>query len=575
MSGPGASVGLRRPGDMHISHSIVKRSIGTRPMVSAFGVMLLLGLVAAGPAEAQEITSRDFGGEVFPGSEVEAYLRMLQLTGDVERGIWALRGFSPTERDRLLSSIERSPWAEELSVDSTAPVRIHRAGLGAVYNSSFPFGGNDGAIWTGRGLTSVATGGLSYRRGIVSATLAPTLIYTQNQAFELLDHTQTGAGDFRDGRQPGFIDLPQRFGIAGSVALDPGESSLRIDTHGVALGVATGNQYWGPGVDNPLVLGHNAPGYPQAFLGTSGPAGTPIGDIHARLFWGRLSQSSYSPVEVADSANRFATGLGIVFSPRGVPGLEIGGARFFQTPWTPGDIGFDDLIKTFEGFLKAGIPGKDVIPDENEPDRPFDPDNQIASVFARWVLPASRLELYGELARDDHSWDARDLALEPEHSSAYTLGLARVWDVGSRSLLQVRAEFLDSQITYLDYVRPQAPLYIHGWTRQGHTNEGQLLASSAAYGGSAAVVDADLYHSDGRVGLRWSRELRQTSDRMWLGEEVDLEGVDSFHSLQLDGLIFHGAWAIDFATAAVYNFNRNFGGDALNLHGAIGLSRKF
>lgn len=539
-------------------------------------LVLLVSLWPASSAGAQELLSRDFGGEVFPGSEVEGYLRMLQITGEVDRGIWSLRAFSPQARARMLADAAAGPWGEHLQPDSvTDGPRLHRAGLGATYNSSFAFGANDGAVWAGRGITSVATGGMSYRRGPLSVTLAPSLIYTQNRPFELMDHTQTSDADFLDGRQPNFIDLPQRFGASGDLAMDPGESSVRLDTHGVAVGFSTGNQYWGPGIENPLVLGHNAPGYPQVFVGTSKPVGTPIGDLHGRLFWGRLSQSPYSPVEVADSANRFATGLTIAFSPRGAPGLEIGGSRFFQTPWAPGSIGFDDLIKTFEGFLKAGIPGKDVIPDEFEPDRDFDPDNQIASVFGRWVIPGSRLEVYGELARDDHSWDARDLALEPEHSSAYTVGLARVWDIGATSYLQVRAELLDSQITYLDVVRPQAPLYIHGWTRQGHTNEGQLLASSAAYGGSATVIEADLFHSGGRVGLRWSRELRQTSDRMWLGEDVDLEGIDTFHSLRLDGLAFRGEWAIDFAGAAVYNFNRNFGGDALNLHGALGLSRRF
>src|SRR5690606_5649721 len=116
---------------------------------------------------------------------------------------------------------------------------------------------------------------------------------------------------------------------------------------------------------------------------------------------------------------RFATGLVAVFTPRGIPNFEIGGSRFFHTPWTSNGLSFSNFTKTFEGFLKAGIPGKDIIPDEHEPDRPFDPDNQLASIFFRWLLPGSGFELYGELARDDHSWDTRDLALEPEHSLAY------------------------------------------------------------------------------------------------------------------------------------------------------------
>ena len=49
----------------------------------------------------------------------------------------------------------------------------------------------------------------------------------------------------------------------------------------------------------------------------------------------------------------------------------------------------------------------------------------MASLFFRWVMPASRFEFYGEWARGDHSWNVRDLLVEPEHSSGFIAGMQK------------------------------------------------------------------------------------------------------------------------------------------------------
>ena len=45
-----------------------------------------------------------------------------------------------------------------------------------------------------------------------------------------------------------------------------------------------------------FLLSNNAPGFPHLFLGTGDPVNIWVGQLQARVFWGRLDQSAYSPV---------------------------------------------------------------------------------------------------------------------------------------------------------------------------------------------------------------------------------------------------------------------------------------
>ncbi len=98
------------------------------------------------------------------------------------------------------------------------------------------------------------------------------------------------------------IDLPQHFGDGPYTRVDPGQSSLRLDARGVAAGLSTANQHWGPAAEHPLLLGSNAPGFLHAFLGTSEPVDVWIGSLHGRVVYGRLRQSGYSRTPRAPEA---------------------------------------------------------------------------------------------------------------------------------------------------------------------------------------------------------------------------------------------------------------------------------
>jgi hypothetical protein len=526
---------------------------------------LLLLLVALGSllgkpelGLSQSRTSETGLNEIFADSELENYLRYLQTTGEVALYPWSLRGFSPVEIDRLLPSGAVHPWSSRFPLrrDSTSgptwSVVAPRAAL--TYNSRFPFGSNDGAVWAGRGLTTAVQAGVSGRWGPISAVVAPIFFRAEN--------TDPGPDDL-DRR---YIDLPARFGSGAYRRIDPGQSTLRVDLPIVTFGVSTANQHWGPVGDLPLIMGSNAPGFPHAFLGTSEPVNLWAAHLHARLVWGRLTTSPFATTP-ADSTHRLASALVVSLTPRGVPGLEVGLTRFFNVPWPEDGLGRSDLTRPLDHFLKRSA-------DYYEGNRVDIRDDQLVSVFARWVAPRSGFEVYGEYGREDYNFDRRDFIVEPDHTGAYSVGVRKAWERDD-GFLALRMEVLNSRRSHLARVRSQGTFYTHvGGV--GHTNMGQILGSDAGFGGAGSVVALDRYSSNGRFSVTWERVLRQARETFRdPALEYDPDAMDVQHAIRVERLIFRRGFDLVPAITGVYEMNRNFGGDAFNLGAEFQVRARF
>jgi hypothetical protein len=546
--------------------------------------VLLVAHAGAVPLVAQTSAAGGGWNATFADSELENYLRYLQSEGIVPAHPWSIRGFGLAEIDRLVPRATRLPWSDQYPIlpgsgaFDVAPIPL---GADFVYNSAFPYGSNDGPVWAGRGITTVLTGGVSARWGPASLVIAPILFRAENAEFDLAERPDT-LSPFADRRFTDYvhplIDLPQRFGEDPVTRLDPGESTIRVDLPVVALGASTASQWWGPASEHPLVMGNNAGGFPHVFAGTSAPLNVGIGRVHGRVIWGRIHQSEFSPVQ-DEGTVRFASGMVAVFTPRGLPGLEIGGTRFFHQFWPEDGLGSEDVFRLFQAFLKERLP--DVNEEEENPDlRKSDPQNQLASVFARWVFPGSGFEAYGEYAREDHSQDLRDFTLSPDHDAGYMLGVRKLWRASETTFVGLRGEVMNTRVRHLTRARIQMPFYTHGATRQGHTLRGQLLGSADAYGGAGSILALDYYHAAGRWSAAWSRGIREDD---WSGLVRKAAGgaavvpsghsgrTDVYHSFGVDGLLFEGRLDISAGAAAVYNLNRNLEDDAFNLNASFGL----
>jgi hypothetical protein len=527
---------------------------------------LALAISAIAPRLTSQVTagssSRDL---VAVNTEIERYLRVLQDKGVAPAQSWEVRAFGPRELDSLIPRTNNHPWAARIArpAKSQAEVYLFTPEAALIYNSAFPYGFNDGAVWAGRGVTGTVQAGVGGRFGPLSFTLEPIAFWAQNSSFTLLANGRSGKYVFDDGTHSGTIDLPQRFGDGSYQRIDPGQSTLRLDFPWVAFGVSTANDHWGPAIDNPLILGNNAAGFPHVFFGTSQPVDIFIGRVHARVEYGRLNQSPYAFPSDSET-RRFASGLVASFSPRGVPGLDVGGARFFHTIWPDSGFTSHDFLRPIEGlsYLATQGPGHTQVGLEG--------DNQLASLFFRWVFPRGGVEFYGEYGRDDHNLDSRDLLVEPDHESAFTLGLQKVWTHGDGRLITLRGEVTNARVSSIALGRPQAPFYVHTVVTQGHTQYGQVLGGASVYGGGGSTLEWSQYDHTGRWTASWVRFAREQSLTAKDGLPV-ADKTDVIHALTLERVMFEPHFDWTWGITAARELNRNFSSDATNIRLTSGI----
>lgn len=489
-------------------------------------------------------------GPAFAGGEAEQYLRALQVAGGTSRYPLSLRSLSADEVGRL-GVAGPHPWSERLA----PPGRMGwvQPSVTTIVNSGLPYGRNDGALWAGRGLTVALQAGWYARRGPLSLTVAPLAYATTNSSFWLVPNGRGGDSVLMS---PLVLDQPQRFGFQAFGRLEPGETSLRLSAGPFAVGLSTAAMVWGPAAHMPLILGANGGGFPHGFAGTARPLNVGIGRIHGRVIWGRLTGSAWA-FRAQDDV-RYAPAIVGVYEPRWLPGLEIGGTRFFHLGWPVDGLRPRDLLKPFEAIFK-----KSLATDSNRFGN--NRDDQLASVFARWVFPAAGFEVYGEFGRADHNWNLTDFVLQPDHSAAVMVGAARVRRTATGDLVAVRIEHAGARRTQLARFRNQPIWYTHR-TGSGHTYRGQLLGSPAVLGGGGTVVRVDRYHQGGRWSVMLAREMVR-QDAQFAGSGVEApHAMDVIYAAGVERLRFGRRVDLTTGVTLVQELNRGFRRDAFNLN---------
>jgi len=421
-------------------------------------------------------------------------------------------------------------------------------------------------LWAGRGLTVAASGGVSGHLGPFSFSVAPMAFRAANRPFDLLPNGKTGAQAFNHGTFSDVVDLPQQFGNGPYSRVDPGASYVRLDSRLLSLGVSTANEWIGPATEYPFLLGTNAPGFPHLFLGTGNPVNVWIGRLQARAMWGRLDQSAYSPVTGSDryiagvqtGTVRLAASVEGVFVPRGVPGLEMGVARFFHVPYRVGEPRADFWKKPFRVFFTKN---------EFAQGDTAGADNQLASLFFRWVFPHSGLEIYGERGYEDQFYDLREFIENLDHDREYMLGLQKVFGARPGGFDVLKAELINYQLSTLALIRGEGFVYVHATLRQGHTNRGQLLGASPGVGAAAAsTLSWTRYSPHTRTSVTLRRIVRDQRGNYQVSGVVDPRGSDVIVAIGLER-IRYGRF-VDFGgnVEAMQDLNRNFSHDVANLN---------
>ena len=412
---------------------------------------------------------------------------------------------SPVERDVLIAallsdSIQSTllrPLPEEAVRRVTAGLTRHLGGAAMTscdailqppsaqvwYNTTTARHDRDGGVWQGRGLTAAVSAGVRFRKGVFAMSLRPLGFVAENRFY--VPRPQPPADD--DLRHPSWghlIDLPYRFGPGTYARLLPGESFARVTWNGASVGATTASQHWGPMHLYPLLIGTESQGYPRAFIEARELL---AGGIALTGHWhgGLLEASPYTTLQPG-GRSRVASAL--TASLR-AGAFELGGGRFFHVRRTPGALSLATATLAFSGLLKNRSADTDV-----------GGYNQLASLFFRVAPAAAGVEVYGEFLRDDHNANTRDLIGEPDHASAYGVGVRRAW-LSREELTAITLEYANGRISHLARVRHQPPTYAHEPLTEGHTHEGQALGSSAILNGGGFTVVWN------RIGRRSSTDV--------------------------------------------------------------------
>ncbi|TWI98672.1 hypothetical protein JN11_02860 [Mucilaginibacter frigoritolerans] len=398
------------------------------------------------------------------------------------------------------------------------------------YNSKLPFGYNNGPMYPNVGYQTMATGGFYIKAGILRIQLKPELVYAQNSYFPTFPQVQGNIKSNLVGaffNTVSFIDAPERFGNSSISHAYLGQSKITLVYKDVEAGISTENMWWGPGVQNSIMMSNSAPGFLHWTFNSANPIKTGIGSFEWQVIGGILKQSGFPGYDLT----KFAYTGPVVYQPKPVTERYVSG---FTANWQPkwiaglylGISGFDYLNKDSTWSSRSLL--KRLFPVFVPSTRAANGSGQdfAYSTYVRQVLPQYHAELYFEYARNDQAAGLTDFFLEPEHSMAYTWGAARLFDLGNQQYIQTRVEVTHLEIPYTYLLRPAPTWYVHnaGAPKDGYTNEGRYIGAGIGPGSNSLIIDLSYVKKGNSFGVRFEK-LEHDNDLFYLANEGVSKGL--------------------------------------------------
>jgi len=404
------------------------------------------------------------------------------------------------------------------------------------FNTHNPYSLNDGAMIPARGYQSLFSAGIYAKLGPLSIQLRPEYVYAENRKFDGFSSKQpdlvwSGYYDFLN-----KIDLPERFGNKAYKRLFWGQSSIRLTTGPVSIGLSNENLWWGPGIRNSLLMSNTSGGFAHFTLNTIKPLQTPIGSFEAQIIAGRLENSGFFPPDTNRTYNgvklyvpkrndwRYLNGMIISYNPKWIPGLFIGITRSFMI--------YHDDIKNFP-FLslskkKNSNGGTEISPG----------GDQLLSSFFRWVLPKEHAEFYLEYGREDQSYNLRDFIQEPDYARAYIFGFRKLFPLKTHSdqCIQFDLEITKMEQNRTNTERQTIYFYTHSDVRQGYTNRGQLLGAGIGPGSDMQSISISWIKALKMIGFQFERYVHNNDFQYLVINDLRANWVDI-------GIALLGEWS--------------------------------
>jgi len=272
------------------------------------------------------------------------------------------------------------------------------------YNNNAPNLENIGNRFIGKGSGMFNSINLSYHGKYISLSLEPFYLTSQN------NEVMTVGRDAMFGRlnDAGYNkDSPY-----SSTGLR--ETQLYLHYKDIGIGYSNANMWWGPGLHSTLTMTNNTTGFPHLMIGTLKEKRFRYIGVDFRYIFSKLDKTIGDPYFTALVGTlRFYTD----------PLITIGLSRNYLSGGLPTDRPFtswDAALIVFEGLMI------DTKIKEYQSDwDPHDPWDELMSGFLMLDFPESRLRLYGEFGTNDHRQNFSDLRAQPDHASAYTLGIRK------------------------------------------------------------------------------------------------------------------------------------------------------
>jgi hypothetical protein len=473
-------------------------------------LLVLIGLLGVMGVRAQSVP---VGTPV-----VEDYYRRAQLMGGMDSSVsFCARPFFPDEALKLENSFTKFKGIFQFD-KGNGVFKILPITFISQFNSDRPAGFNDGAMIPARGYQTMISGGIYFQYKHLSIQLRPEIVNAENLNYGGFPHTlyDPVLAEQRWYQYYHYdlnkIDLPERFGTTAFQKAYWGQSSIRLNYGAISFGLSNENLWWGPGIYNSLLMTNNAPGFAHFTLNTVKPIRTPIGSFEGQLIAGELTHSGFTPPE--SDRRYFATLLyvpkpddwryinGIVFSyqPKWVPGLFLGLTRSYQVYSKDMGKSFGDYLPVFNPFGKKGNGG--TTEDQKKQD-------ELSSVFMRWIWQKSHGEIYLEYGRSDYFWNLRDLEVEPSHSSAYILGLRKLIPLRNHKdeFILFNMEITQLEMNPITQNRGGQSWYLSDMVRDGYTNQGQLLGAGIGPGSNLQTLNISWVKSLKKIGFEFNRYL--------------------------------------------------------------------
>lgn len=532
---------------------------------------------------------------------LEDYYRRQQLLGKVDSNVsFTVRPLFPTTAFKVHdafdpdTTLKRDHWVQtgpSSFANGGGKFQILPFGWQQQFNSSSPYGWNDGPMIPAKGYQTMISGGVFLKYGPLSIQFQPQFVFAANPPFNGFAMGRSDADLRSYYTYYNKIDLPERFGNSSYSKAFWGESSIRLTFDPISIGLSNESMWWGPGIRNSLIMSNNAPGFKHITLNTTRPINTPIGSFEGEVLAGRLDGSGFMPLLDHNESNgtdlfvrrrndwRYFTGLNINYHIRWVQGLTLGLTRTFDA--------YRKDVNTLAEYIPFFFPYQKQNTNDGDPIA----RDQETSLYARWLFPKAQAEVYFEYGLNDNSYNLRDFIGSPEHSRAYLFGIRKMLPFNGDPEQHI---LLGGEITQLSQtadrlVRQAGGWYVHGQITHGETNQGQILGAGTGSGGNLQSAEVSWVSGLKKLGIRFERFEHSVdfserflqdingNSRKWVDFAVALQGEWTYRNLVFNATLegvksLNYEWVLKDYNPSEYYIPHN---DAFNLHALIGVTFRF